>query len=50
LTVYSIECNNKYLSLTAKIVLVLKEYSKDYGINAENLPTKPFTPIPFENL
>jgi len=35
----SIECNNKYLSLTAKIVLVLKEYSKDFGINAENLPT-----------
>ena len=35
----SIECNNKYLSLIAKIVLVLKEYSKDYGINAENLPT-----------
>ena len=35
----SIECNNKQVSLTAKIVLVLKEYSKDYGINTENLPT-----------
>ncbi len=25
-------------------------FSKDYGINAENLPTKPFIPFPFENL
>ena len=25
-------------------------FSKDYGINTENLPTKPFIPFPFENL
>jgi hypothetical protein len=25
-------------------------FSKDYGINAENIPTKLFIPFPFENL